>query len=147
MSGLVCKCGRTKQRQPLICPVCDGGSPGSATEAALRLAVERILLLIPPGAPWEPTEEQIISAIRGALSEPRNASPPPPIDRSMTPVNTLHNALTRQAYELCLKIEEFPASEQQTRCIVAASDLLRAIYLQTEPAPIESASVPKEEPR
>lgn len=44
-----------------------------------------------------------------------------------TMIDISRHPVLRQAHSLCLAIEELPASEQQTRCAVAASDLLRAI--------------------
>lgn len=39
--------------------------------------------------------------------------------------------LEKQAYELCLAIEQLPASEYQTKLSIMASNLLRDIKTQT----------------
>lgn len=71
---------------------------------------------------------------------PHRAGEPEAADRARTPTNSRHNDLTRQARALCDLIESLPAGEQQTACSIAASNLLRAIYVQTPPDPVCGAN-------
>lgn len=49
--------------------------------------------------------------------------------------------LRRAIYELCLEIEKFPASEQQTKTLIAASDLQEGVtklLQEKQPVPFQT---------